>query len=363
MVTLTAADLLTDDHHAVNPPRGRAANRPAALWLAATLASPGALAASWTPCNEPGLDPAVAVERTAPPYPESARLAGAEGFVEVAFTVLRDGHVGWVHILRAEPSGFFEAAALYGVRDWRFVPARRDGEPVECRIQTRVRFTMTDSVAARPGNETATGDQPAPVYPEKARIEGLEGYVEVSFTVGRDGSVTGAEVTLAMPRGEFEAAALAAVRAWSFEPDPEGPRTESRRFDFSLPDSYPRPPASSQLAAAPLPIEACTQRITGRVKLEVDTDDDGRINAARILESRPTGLFDATALAIARNSRLAPAWRGGVPIAATALLTLDFKPDEAHCPGGAGPSSPARPSRRPASPTVSTLRPDEARER
>lgn len=324
------------------------------------LVSPGALAASWTPCSDPGLDPAVVVERAAPPYPESARLAGAEGFVEVAFTVLRDGHVGWVRILRAEPSGFFESAALYGVRDWRFEPARRDGEPVECRIQTRVRFTLSDSVAVRPGGEAASNAQPAPVYPEQARIEGLEGYVEVSFTVGRDGSVAGAEVTLAMPRGEFEAAALAAVRAWSFQPDPARVRTETRRFEFSLPDSYPRPPASSRLAAAPLPVEACTQRIAGRVKLEVDTDDDGRINAARILESRPAGLFDATALAIARNSRLAPAWRGGVPIPATALLTLDFRPDEAHCPGGAGPSPPAQPSRRPASPTVSLLRPDDA---
>jgi TonB family protein len=335
----------------------------AALSLATALACPGALAASWTQCNEPGLDPPVAVERAVPPYPESARLAGAEGFVDVAFTVLRDGHVGWVRIVRAEPSGFFEAEALHGVRDWRFVPAKRGGEPVECRIQTRVRFTLTDSVAARPAGTTVAGDQPAPVYPERARIEGLEGYVEVSFTIGRDGAVADAEVTLAMPRGEFEKAALAAVRAWSFEPDPEGTRTETRRFEFSLPDSYPRTPASSQLAAAPLPIEACTQRIAGRVKLEVDVGADGRITDARILESRPAGLFDATALAIARNSRLAPAWRGGVPIPATALLTLDFKPDEAHCPGGPGASPPAQPSTRPAAPTVSRLRLHDARVR
>jgi len=321
------------------------------------LAVPGAAAAAWTPCNAPGLDQPVAVERAAPPYPESARLAGAEGFVELAFTVLRDGQVGWIRILRAEPSGFFEAAALDGVRDWRFAPAQRGGEPVECRIQTRVRFTLTDSVAARPGSELATGERPAPVYPERARIEGLEGYAEVSFTVGRDGSVSGADVTLAMPRGQFETAALAAVRAWTFEPDPAGPRIETRRFEFSLPDSYPRPPVSSLLAAAPLPIEACTQRIAGRVKLEVDTDADGRITDARILESRPAELFDATALSIARNSRLAPAWRGGVPIAATALLTLAFNPDEAHCPSGSGSTVPAQPARRPPGPTVSRQRP------
>ncbi len=337
----------------VKPDRFRPAIGSAALWLAATLGAPGGAAASWTPCNGPGLDPPVTVERAAPPYPESERLAGAEGFVELAFTVLRDGHVGWIRILRAEPSGFFEAAALDGVRDWRFVPARRAGEPVECRIQTRVRFTLTDSVAVRPGGDIATGERPAPVYPEQARIEGLEGYVEVSFTVARDGSVSGAEVTLAMPRGEFETAALAAVRAWSFEPDPQGPRVETRRFEFSLPDSYPRPPVSSLLAAAPLPIAACTQHIAGRVKLEVDTDAEGRISDARILESRPADLFDATALSIARNSRLAPAWRGGVPIAATALLTLHFNPDQARCPSSSESSVPAQPARRPPGPTVS----------
>lgn len=316
-------------------------------------------AASWLPCNAPGIDPPEALERAAPPYPESARLAGAEGFVDVAFTVLRDGRVGWVRILRAEPSGFFEAAALGGVRDWRFEPAVRDGQPVECRIQTRVRFTLTDSVAARPRGTAAAGEQPAPVYPEAVRNEGLEGYVDVSFEVGRDGRVGKAEVTLAMPRGDFEAAALTAVRAWRFGPDPQGPRTETRRFEFALPDSYPRAPAVTLLAAAPLAVEACTRRIAGRVRLEVDTDADGRITAARILEAVPAELFDATALAIARNSRLAPAWRGGVPIAATALLTLEFNPDEAHCPEGST-GTPQAPAPRPATPRVSSLRPADA---
>lgn len=330
---------------------GAACQEVAVLALLTGHAVP-ATAAPWLQCNAPGVDPPAAIERVAPPYPESARLAGAEGFVEVAFTVLRDGRVGWVRILRAEPSGFFEAAALDGVRDWRFAPARSIGEPVECRIQTRVRFTLTDTVAARPRGQAAAGGQPAPVYPEKSRIEGLEGYVEVRFTVGGDGSVTDAEVTLAMPRGEFEEAALAAVRPWRFPPGADRSRTETRRFEFSLPDSYPRAPASTLLAAAPLPAEACTRGIAGRVKLEVDTDADGRITDARILEADPARLFDATALAIARNSRMAPAWRGGVPIAATALLTLEFSPDDAHCPEG-GLSAPQGPARQPAAQRVS----------
>lgn len=321
-----------------------------------------ALGAGWPPCNAPGLAPPGVVLREAPPYPESARLAGAEGYVEVAFTVLRDGRVGWYRLLRAEPSGFFESAARLGVLDWRFEPARLDGVPVECRIQTRVRFTLADTVPARAnGAAPGPGGHAPPRYPDALRIAGMEGYVEVEFDVAGDGRVIAPAVTLAMPRGEFEAAALAAVRAWRF---PAGaPLTgQHRRFDFSLPDSLPGPPAATFMAAAPLPVEACTRRIGGRVTLEVDTDDTGRVTAARLLSSTPRGLFDDTALAIARGSRLAPARVAGQPVAATALLTLRFEPGDARCPG-VDPGESRPPVRGAPAPRVSALRPDEPRAR
>ena len=43
--------------------------------------------------------------------------------------------------------------------------------------------------------------------------------------------------------------------------------------------------------------------------------------------------FHAPALAIARGSRLSPAYRDGRPMAATALMTLFFDPGRANCPG------------------------------
>jgi TonB family protein len=177
----------------------------------------------------------------------------------------------------------------------------------------------------------------------------------VTFDVAPDGRVIRAEALTAMPRGEFEQAALAAVRKWRLQPEQGELRTLSRRFDFSLPDSYPHDPASTLLAAAPLPAEACEQGLSGQVKLEVTTDADGRITAARILEARPAGLFDETALAVARNSRMAPAYRGGVPIASTALLTLRFTPDEAHCGAGYGEGGVPLPTRSAPAPRVSAV--------
>lgn len=322
-----------------------------AAWL--TLVAPGAVATPWPACNSRGLTPPAALDRPTTPYPESARQAGAEGFVEVAFTVLRDGRVGWARVLRAQPPGFFEPAALDSIRDWRFDPARRDGEPVECRIQTRVRYTLSDTVVARPQGTAAGGDQPAPVYPEQARIDGLEGYVEVQFEIDPDGRVSRAEVVTAMPRGDFEQAALAAIQRWRLPPGSAGGSPQTRRFDFALPDRYPHEPRPTLLAAAPLPAQACAHRLSGWVRLEVEVDADGRIGASRILASEPAGLYDAAALAVARNSRLEPAYRGGVAIGATGLLTLRFAPDDARC-GTGEPGDPRTPGRGPATPRVSS---------
>ena len=89
--------------------------------------------------------------------------------------------------------------------------------------------------------------------------------------------------------------------------------------------------------------------------LEVETEASGQVREARILSSEPEGLFDATALAIARGSRLSPAYRDGMPIPATALLTLRFDPARATCPGmrgtrpriarGQAPAAPGHPAR------------------
>lgn len=128
--------------------------RPTLLLLAAALsglATPAARA-DWPACAAADLTAAQAISRDIPPYPEAAREIGTEGYVDVSFIVLRDGSVGWARVLGANPTGLFEDAALNGVRAWKFEPAKRQGEPVECRFSTRVKFKLvTDPPAARAG--------------------------------------------------------------------------------------------------------------------------------------------------------------------------------------------------------------------
>ena len=314
----------------------------AALAIVIVVAAPASRA--WIACDQKDITPPVAILREAPAYPPAVRAIGIEGTVEVALTILRDGSVGWVRVVRAEPPGYFEQAAAEGVRRWRFASATQNGQPIECRLRTRVRFALTDSVATAAGEPGS--ERPRPVYPPALLLSRIEGYAEVEYDLDPDGVVINARVTAAMPRGEFEQAALAAVRSWRGPAAPGPVRHETRRFDFRLPDTSLDTVPATLLASAPFPMAACERQTTGRVVLEVKTGATGKVLAARILAAEPAGLFDATALMIARGSRLSPAWRDGQPMPATALLTFHFDPQRATCPNMRTPDR-ERPPKRP----------------
>jgi TonB family protein len=58
----------------------------------------------------------------------------------------------------------------------------------------------------------------SPVYPDTARKRGIEGWVELAFTVQTNGTVDQVEVRNASPAEVFDDAATRAVRQWRFEP-------------------------------------------------------------------------------------------------------------------------------------------------
>lgn len=57
-----------------------------------------------------------------------------------------------------------------------------------------------------------------PQYPARAESRGIEGWVDVQFTVAADGTTRDAVVMDASPRGTFDESVLAAVRQWRYEP-------------------------------------------------------------------------------------------------------------------------------------------------
>jgi protein TonB len=59
---------------------------------------------------------------------------------------------------------------------------------------------------------------PGPTYPPYAFRQGIEGWVEVEYTVTERGATTDVAVVAAAPRGVFDDAAISAVGNWKYRP-------------------------------------------------------------------------------------------------------------------------------------------------
>ena len=77
-----------------------------------------------------------------PRYPTGALRRAQGGWVDMDFTVAADGSVKDVAVRGAEPAGVFEDAAVKSVSQWRYVPVKRNGRPVEQRARLRMRFAV-----------------------------------------------------------------------------------------------------------------------------------------------------------------------------------------------------------------------------
>jgi protein TonB len=70
--------------------------------------------------------------RVSPEYPPAALAAGFEGTVAVAAVVNSDGSVGAVEVVESSnPKLGFNEAAIDAMTQWRFSPARSNGEAVD----------------------------------------------------------------------------------------------------------------------------------------------------------------------------------------------------------------------------------------
>lgn len=67
-------------------------------------------------------------------------------------------------------------------------------------------------------SEAKVVTQVAPSYPAEAARSGTEGWVDIEFTVGADGKVSGVSVMKAKPSRTFEAEAVKAIKKWTFTP-------------------------------------------------------------------------------------------------------------------------------------------------
>jgi periplasmic protein TonB len=74
-------------------------------------------------------------------YTDEARRRGTTGNVLLEIVITRDGTVGDVSVRRGLGAGLDERA-IEAVRQWKFAPARRRGEPVDVIVEVAVEFMM-----------------------------------------------------------------------------------------------------------------------------------------------------------------------------------------------------------------------------
>jgi TonB family protein len=80
----------------------------------------------------------------APTYPMKARERGTEGWVDIEFTVNKDGATQDGVVKSAEPAGVFDRAALQAVSRWRYEPRVVNGSAIDQRVSARLRFKLAD---------------------------------------------------------------------------------------------------------------------------------------------------------------------------------------------------------------------------
>jgi protein TonB len=77
-----------------------------------------------------------------PPYPRIARRKGYQGVVVLKVEILPSGRVGEIRVKESSSHPMLDRSALKTVRQWRFIPAKRGGDPIRMWAEIPIRFEL-----------------------------------------------------------------------------------------------------------------------------------------------------------------------------------------------------------------------------
>lgn len=154
-----------------------------------------------------------------PPQPEQATSAATADTAVAAPPVAAPTN----DTAQAEPAVTTPAAPIPA-------PGPASEAPEQSSAPTELAVTPTPIAAPRVPDVVY---RPPLRYPAMAERRKLEGFVEIEFTIGADGSVSELEVLRSQPEGVFDREALAAMQRWRFAP-PAVPMRARRTLEFKL---------------------------------------------------------------------------------------------------------------------------------
>ncbi len=168
-----------------------------------------------------------------PVYPDAAQKAGLTGSVFMKFKVNVDGSVSHINVMKGK--AIFHEAAINAISQYRFHPAKHEGElvPVWMTIPIRFQSHKTKAVPS-PDKSDAGGDKVfefwevdvmpvnlnshavRPNYPDLAQKAGLTRTVFLKFKINVDGTVSDVHVL----KGDevFHKPAIEAVTQFRYKP-------------------------------------------------------------------------------------------------------------------------------------------------
>jgi TonB family protein len=261
-----------------------------------------------------------------------------------------DSTGGVTNITFEEPiKEHLQAQIKNAVQQWRFSPARENGQPTSSKLhlpvvlqEDRKTFVAQNVVPAQVIRQTR------PVYPYGLLHSGMVGEVVVQFVVQTDGTVKNPFIIKSNHPG-FEAAALEAVKSWKFRPcthdgtpveaqmivpmifDVPGGRslaevaTPSRKNQEKIPEQlrFDVAPAVTNVALPVYPYSLYKDGIGGNATVVYAIDKQGKVQQVIVKEaSRPEfGLALAAAL---DAYEFTPALREGKPTESVISMKQDF---------------------------------------
>ena len=173
-----------------------------------------------------------AIHKVNPRYTDAAKQAKIEGSVELSVEIDKEGKPGIVQVLKTLDPGLDESA-IEAVRQWRWEPGKKDGEPVAVRAQVMIHFSLNPPPGAqkirvyRVGGEAGDVVAPRllskvePAYTPEAKDAGIQGEVELYVEVWPDGKARNVRVEKSLDAG-LDQKAIEAVGQWRFDPGTKG---------------------------------------------------------------------------------------------------------------------------------------------
>ena len=86
------------------------------------------------------IQPATLIHRVNPDYPDSWKREGLQGTVHLHITIAKDGSVRDVKVVDGD--ALLAKSAEKAVKQWRYKPALKNGEPVEVQATVAVAFAL-----------------------------------------------------------------------------------------------------------------------------------------------------------------------------------------------------------------------------